>query len=245
MPDERGNYAKDIFIVRVRDARVPMTVEREIPKQMLDKALELGASVAGYVPAEKLRNCPSALAAGPQGFGTFSGTIVVLGLSHDPGQPELDWWEEGRGTPGDRILRRINRKLAAWLKDEYRITAHDIPYQPDDGGIYLKDAAVMAGLGIIGRNNLVINPRFGPRLRFRALWVDLEIGEPAIPPQESPCNACDHPCENACPMDALEGGAYSRGRCMARMESDKAQKRKQVDHCRACELACPAGNTLA
>jgi epoxyqueuosine reductase len=228
-----------------KDGGLPMTEESKILNQIQEEALERGASVAGSVPAARLKDCPSARAAGPQGFGTFSGTIVVLGLFHDPGDPELDWWEEGRGTPGDRILRGINRDLAAWLKDQFGITAHDIPYPLYDGGIYLKDAAVMAGLGVIGRNNLVITPRFGPRIRFRALWVDIEAGEPSLPPQVSPCDACDHPCESACPMDALQGGAYSRWRCLARMNSDRARKREHIDHCRACELTCPAGENSA
>ena len=219
-----------------------MRDEREILELILEEALCCGASVAGYLPAGRLRDCPSARAAGPQGFGTYTGTIVVLGLSHDPGHPELDLWEEGRGTPGDRALRGINRGLAAWLADEYGIAAHDIPYQLYDGGIYLKDAAVMAGLGVMGRNNLVITPRFGPRIRFRALWVDLEAGSPPTPPRMSPCDRCDRPCIRACPQDALEKESYSRGRCMARMESDRAAGGKRIDHCRACELACPAGN---
>jgi epoxyqueuosine reductase len=145
-----------------------------ILNNLLKKALDLGASIAGTLRADQLEDCPSARAAGPQGFRTFTGTIVVLGLYHDPEQPEMDWWEEGRGTPGDRMLRSIARELSVWLHDKHGIAAHDIPYQVYDGGIYLKDAAVMAGLGCIGRNNLVLTPEYGPRVRFRALWVDID-----------------------------------------------------------------------
>jgi epoxyqueuosine reductase QueG len=217
----------------------------EIIDDLLEKALELGASMAGSVPAERLRNCPSARAAGPQGFQTFSGTIVVLGLYHDPDKPEMDWWEEGRGTPGDRMLRRITRELSEWLRETYGIAARDIPYQVYDGGIYLKDAAVMAGLGTIGSNNLVITPVFGPRVRFRALWIDIDMEQPIRPAREPPCDTCDHPCETQCPQNALEGGTYSRERCIARMDADKAApveggKKGPVDHCRICELVCPA-----
>jgi len=217
----------------------------EILEETLNKALELGASMAGSVPAENLRDCPSARAAGPQGFQTFSGTIVVLGLYHDPDKPELDWWEEGRGTPGDRILRSITRELSEWLMAEHGIAARDIPYKVYDGGIYLKDAAVMAGLGIIGRNNLVITPVFGPRVRFRALWVDFDTELPIRAACEPPCDVCDHPCETRCPQDALDEGRYSRDRCLARMDADKAApvaggKKGPVDHCRICELVCPA-----
>ncbi len=223
-----------------------MTLETQILDDLLNKALDLGASVAGYLPAEDLRDCPSVRAAGPQGFSAFSGTIVVLGLYHDPKKPEMDWWEEGRSTPGDRMLRRINLALAAWLEEVYGIRARDIPYQLYDGGIYLKDAAVLAGLGCIGRNNLVINPEFGPCLRFRALWVDIAAEPRILPAVSSPCEGCPHPCETACPQNALEGGKYSRSRCLSRINADKAAPVEQtgtngaVNHCRVCELVCPA-----
>jgi epoxyqueuosine reductase len=223
-----------------------MPLETQILDALLRRALDLGASVAGYLPAQSLKDCPSARAAGPQGFSTFSGTIIVLGLYHDPQKPEMDWWEEGRSTPGDRMLRSINRDLAAWLRETRGIEARDIPYQVHEGGIYLKDAAVMAGLGCMGRNNLVINPEFGPRLRFRALWADIDSEPPIRHTMVSPCERCDHPCEMLCPQNALEGGTYSRTRCMARMKADKAApgkttgKNGPVDHCRVCELVCPA-----
>jgi epoxyqueuosine reductase len=226
-----------------------MIDEPQILTDLLEKALELGASVAGYVPAENLRDCPSALAAGPQGFQTFSGTIVVLGLYHDPQKPKMDWWVEGKGTPGDRMLRRINRGLKVWLRENHGISAQDIPYQIYDGGIYLKDAAVLAGLGYIGRNNLVITPEFGPRVRFRALWVDIDSEQPVRHTPEIQCDECDHPCETQCPQKALEAGRFSRTRCMIRMNTDRAAnarnvdengEKRLVDHCRTCELVCPA-----
>jgi len=227
-----------------------MAGEEQIIDGILKKALGFGASVAGSVPAGMLKDCPFARAAGPAGFQKSTGTVIVLGLYHDPGKPEMDWWEEGRGTPGDRILQEINRKLAAWLAETHDIDAVDIPYQIFDGGIYLKDAAVLAGLGLIGRNNLVITPDFGPRVRFRALWIDIDSEPSGRPVSDLPCDTCEHPCESACPQKALESGLYSRNRCMARMDADKAassvsggaaKKKGSVDHCRACELVCPAG----
>lgn len=221
-----------------------MTREQQIIKSILKKALERGASVAGYVPAEILRNCPSAQAAGPQGFQTFTGTIIVLGLYHDPEKPGMDWWEEGRSTPGDRMLRRISRELIVWLKEEFGIAATDIPYQVSDGGIYLKDAAVLAGLGYIGKNNLVITPGFGPKVRFRALWIDIDTEPPALQKQAPTlCGTCDRPCEAECPQNAFSGGHFSRERCAARLDADTAERKQGSQHvpCRICELVCPAG----
>lgn len=221
--------------------------DSQIVDAVLAKALTLGASVAGVVPVSLLADCPSARSAGPQGLARSSGTVVVLGLYHDPNCPEMDWWEEGKSTPGDRILHGITTALSRWLRREYGREAHDIPYAVTEGGIYLKDAAVLAGLGVFGKNNLVLVPGFGPRIRFRALWADLEVEAVNLPECLSPCRECDRPCQTRCPQQAFPGGAFSRERCMSRMDADKASaashdsditKEKSVQHCRNCELSC-------
>ena len=216
-----------------------MPANREIIDAALEKARDLGADVAGAVPAARLVDCPSAVAEGVCGSPADRGTYIVLGLSHGPEHPELDLWEEGRGTPGDRILAGIGRNLARWLSECYGISARVVPYQVEDGGIYLKDAACIAGIGRMGRNNLVIVPRYGPRVRFRAVWVDLNHPAEGHSGPALPCADCEGYCTRACPMGAFETGLYSRERCLARMNADKAAGREQIDHCRACELACP------
>lgn len=224
--------------------------DRRIMQEAIERALALGASVAGFVPARLLRDCPSAQAEGYRGWDTFVGSVIVLGLYHDPAMPEMDYWEEGRSTPGDRMLRGMTTAIAGWLSEEYGRAARDIPYQIDAGGIFLKDAAALAGLGCIGRNNLVIVPGFGPRVRFRGLWADLNVEATALTSLPFPCGGCPRPCETACPQQALTGGKYSRQRCLRRMDADRmeaaAQKQKSgqdqpVDHCRTCDLVCPAG----
>jgi ferredoxin len=216
-----------------------MNNDKEILRETVRHALSLGADVAGTIPAAMLINCPSADADGNQGSVRDQGTYIILGLFHDPATPEMDYWEEGRGTPGDRQLGAIGRELAGWLHSRYGITAELIPYQLYDGGIYLKDAAVLAGIGIMGRNNLVQVPGFGPRIRFRAVWADIESDPPAPVDLTNPCPECPGYCISTCPMRAFETGGYSRERCMQRMDADKNRNSEMIDHCRACELACP------
>lgn len=205
------------------------------------KAHELGADIAGTVPAKRLVDCPSAVAEKRPGS-QDRGTYIVLDLSHDPEHPDLDLWEPGRGTPGDRILARIGKDLARWLQEEYGVRARLIPYQIYDGGIYLKDAACMGGIGRMGHNNLVLVPGYGPKIRFRAVWADLDCPEEPSPEGEDPCAGCEEYCTRACPMDAFSTGTYSREQCLARMNADKKSGRERIDHCRACELACPGGD---
>ncbi len=217
-----------------------MPDDGELISAALDKARELGADVAGAVAAANLVDCPSAVADGYRGSQADRGTYIVLGLYHDPEHPELDLWEAGRGTPGDRILAGVGKALARWLEEEHGVRSRLIPYRLQEGGIYLKDAAALAGLGTIGRNNLVVVPHYGPGIRFRAVWADLDCPGRDLPEEgESPCAGCEAPCARACPMGSFAAGRYSRERCLARLDVDKATGRGPIEHCRACELACP------
>lgn len=70
------------------------------------------------------------------------------------------------------------------------------------GQVSLRHAAVAAGLGAFGSNNLVVHPRFGCRIVFTAILTDLEI--PADPPvARNPCTECGL-CVRGCPAKALD-----------------------------------------
>lgn len=220
-----------------------------IPEEAVQKAHSLGADAAGFVPARKLAGCPSEIADGPPGFSAEKGSFLVLGLYHDPEKPWMDFWNESSSTPGDQMLHRMTKEISKWLLENHGIKAHDIPYQIYDGGIYLKDAAVLAGLGRIGNNNLVLVPGFGPRIRFRALWADMDVPEPDLNEEPLFCEKCPNICQKQCPMKAFPEERYSRPKCMQRMDLDKAMAEEfpkvrgadvQVKHCRICELVCPS-----
>jgi len=179
-------------------------------------------------------------------------SLLVLGLHHPEDDPRLDWWDEG-GSPGDRRLVKICESLARWLEGERGIGAFPLPYHPERGGVFLKDAAVLAGLGVMGRNNLIVTPAWGPRVRFRAILLEADLEPTERLETFSPCESCREPCRLACPRGALSSGAYHRPSCMTQMDDDEASKvpdgdvgaegtpRLAIKYCRACELACPVG----
>jgi epoxyqueuosine reductase QueG len=70
------------------------------------------------------------------------------------------------------------------------------------GDVSLRHAAVSAGLGVFGRHNLVIHPRFGSRLSFTGMLTDLPISSDP-PVTEELCNECNL-CVDACPGKALD-----------------------------------------
>jgi len=199
----------------------------ELTEKIIEKAKSLGAAVAGVVSVESLKQSPSHRVYPKIGMNlkvhwqdakndvtpdevawpADAVSAVVIGVAHNADEPELDWWD-GKGTPGNRILVRINKELSEWIENTFPVKTYKLPYFVEKGGIFLKDAAVMAGLGCIGKNNLVITPEYGPRIRFRTLLLDWKA-EPSAPLEFNPCEGCKQPCRKACPIKAFQNTVYS------------------------------------
>ena len=224
---------------------------RRLTEQVLAKALALGATMAGVADVKALRRSLSNKDPTMVRWPPDARSAIVLGLEHPENDPKLDWWDGRAGqTPGNRQLIRIGKALVRWLKKEHRINARSLPYRLNKGGIFVKDAAVLAGLGIIGKNNLLITKGCGPRVRLRAVLLTVAL-EPSEPLSCSPCQDCLAPCISVCPQNAFKSGNYDKGSCERQMQQDEAASREQGDlssipirYCRACELACPVGKII-
>ena len=72
--------------------------------------------------------------------------------------------------------------------------------------------AIQAGLGEYARNQLLITPEFGPRLRFSKIFTDmpLESDKPRRPGVAKFCDICTK-CVDACPVKALPSGPPRTG----------------------------------
>jgi len=89
------------------------------------------------------------------------------------------------------FIRNLGWQAVASMND----TALVIPY------------AVKAGLGEYARNQLVITPEFGPRLRFSKIFTDLPLAHDRPRPLgvKAVCDICTR-CAEACPVKALPFG---------------------------------------
>jgi epoxyqueuosine reductase len=247
--------------------------------RMIEKARAMGTVLAGIASLERLSRSPSHRLLreipdlSPDHSIKWPGgarSALVIALSCPQDEPELDWWGLS-GSPGKRILMDINRELSLWIEEEFGIKTHILNYSVVECGAYLKDAAVLAGLGCIGRNNLLVTPEFGSRVRLDGLLLEEEL-DPTGPIDFDPCDGCEEPCRKACPQNSFEeialssvetgmaalpgrDGRFSRGRCMIQMKKDEADGRVALDelrmgvlrgggfikYCRRCEFACPVG----
>ena len=256
-----------------------------IGKQIIEAVIENGATLAGIARVATLKSSPSHTIYTQMGNYTGVGTvkqgdalpanqlfhwpdaarsILVIGLSHPKNQPELDWWD-GRGTAGNRMLIDIIDRTARQIENQLKVGTCKLHYYVEKGGVFLKDAAVLAGLGCIGKNNMLVTPAYGPRIRLRALFLEVEI-DPTGPIAFNPCADCKVYCRKVCPENAMNGkapvfesigypadlpardGAYDREVCNVRMEKDILESAKSssgrqapVKYCRKCEFICPVG----
>jgi len=180
-------------------------------------------------------------------------SVLVIGLSHPSHSPELDW-QRGIDTPGNQQLIRISKNIANWIQQELHLKAMQLPYHVEKGGLFLKDASVMAGLGVIGKNNLLVNPDFGSRIRLRSIIIEGKIKATGPLTDFQPCKTCEVDCQNVCPQNAFPKGKYSRPICKNQIDEDMKHKvsigksnenekpKFVIKYCRKCELICPIGN---
>ena len=177
-------------------------------------------------------------------------TILVLGLVTTPerdlddfvlqemkGSRELFW----RG-----FIRYAKPKLDALLEfiRKQGFSAElvgKLGYSPS-GKPNLKHLAVAAGLGRQGKNTLVINPRFGPWLRFMAIRTNALLaptGSGVYAKEENPdCKSCQR-CIEACPVGILQPyRLVDADRCLAAISGER---RGELAICDKCVVVCPVG----
>ena len=113
--------------------------------------------------------------------------------------------------------------LSNWLESRGNYLAVPIPsYAPmvfhgfeTWGLLSLKHAAVNAGLGSFGKNQLVHHPEYGTLLRFAAVVTSARLpGDPVI--EDDPCPAKCRACLKACPSQAIgENNSFQKMGCLS------------------------------
>jgi len=233
-----------------------------------EKALQLGYSACGIIPANIFEEFNSALDDRLKSF---------------PNSEKLYGWMNGFGTPPEGAksiivcIRGFSQyKIPPRLKKhfgKYYLFHSDVAYGPGFSmraefeaylqvagmGILnahefpIRWAAVKAGLGKFGYNNFFYTPQHGSYNHIDAWVVNTELdydeynGETTLPE----CNRNCKRCVAACPSNALEDGfSMDYGKCLTYLMFEQGLHTDEVMAnmgewlygCDACQDICPANN---
>lgn len=146
----------------------------------------------------------------------------------------------------DHLLRRLE-ELVAWLQQQCGGAIRCRAYV-DTGAIIEKDHAQQAGLGFIGKNTMLISPRWGSDLFLGEILTDLEVDEYDAPHRQGLCGTCAR-CLAACPTRAFPGPyVLDARRCISYLTIEHpgwidAELRPLVGRwvfgCDVCREVCP------
>jgi len=215
--------------------------------------LEMGADLCGIAPVERF-------AGAPEGFhprDIWPGCRSVLVFACRLPEGALD---ATSCIPYTFACNRLNADvdsltlaLARRLEDR---GLKSVPLPSDDpsehweaqreharGVLSLRHAGWLAGMGSLGRNNLLVNDRLGNMLHLGAVLLDADLeGDP--PANYGACPDGCSLCIESCPRSALDGVTVDQKACRP-LSNCRNERGFILKKCWTCRKVCPNRSGIA
>ncbi len=188
-------------------------------------------------------------------------SILVLGVRYPPPQVAQP---AGVGSPSGKVasyawgedyhdvLPERLKSLVSFIEDH---VGHPIPnrWYTDTGPILERDLAQRAGLGWIGKNTCLINPKLGSYFLLAEilLGIDLEVDAPFVPDHCGTCRRCLDACPTGC---ILENRTLDARRCISYLTIElkgaipvglRPKMGEWIFGCDICQQVCPWNQRFA
>lgn len=207
----------------------------------------LGADDCGIASAERFAESPKGFA--PTDIYSKCKSVVVVARHMPAGC--LEGEEMITYNHAAYEMYKIMDKIA--IETCYFIEQHgynatlvpaDVPYRCWDaeenrgmGILSLKHAAVLAGMGIMGKSTIFIHPEYGNMCYLGALLTDCELEPDPLVTDMSCPDGCSI-CQKVCPVGAIHDGTVEQKLC--RSHSIVPTGRNwDVYECSECRKKCP------
>jgi len=246
-----------------------------LSENIKQKALRLGFDIVGITDASPIeprqsqmlrdwveKKCPADMKymhrnfekrTNPAALVKNAESVVCLAINYNP--PKLK--EPAALGPAGRVANYalyedyhsfIKKRLHP-LKDYITSIAESEPKCKlcvDSVPIAERALAQRAGLGFIGKNHMLINPKLGPQLFLAEIITDLSLD--ADQPLDEACQRCSK-CIEACPTGALlPDGTFDAAKCISYLTIEHqgpipSELQEKIGDrlfgCDECVLACP------
>lgn len=174
--------------------------------------------------------------------------IEKIPLSYQNDKIALEYLNEYHDS--HQRAAKIAEKIASKIKQENKhAIILDVGGNSDELNLKMpfsnKASAHIAGVGWLGKNNLLTTKEFGPRLTWVTILTDADLSEYVKDEMKSLCGDCVM-CVNACPSNAIEDlddpkKSYDPVKC-----GEYIMGRRDEGHpmaCGMCLYICPYGNS--
>lgn len=128
----------------------------------------------------------------------YHALTVPPALLNDPSRGRIAAYAWGLDYH-DLIAQQLET-LAAWLQAESGGMAHRV--YVDTGALLERSHAQQAGIGFVGKNTVLIDPKRGSYFFLGEILTDLAFDTYDTPHRETMCGTCNR-CRAACPTDAF------------------------------------------
>jgi epoxyqueuosine reductase QueG len=126
--------------------------------------------------------------------------------------------------------------------EDLKLTNYEI--KVDVSSLKEKTCAYLAGLGLIGKNSLLINEKYGSYIAIGIVITDEVFNEYDRPIEGDYCKDCNR-CIKACPNKALSSDGLDKKKCLSYLNQSKStdylffDKMKYLYGCDICQDVCP------
>lgn len=173
-------------------------------------------------------------------------TVIVLSFPYLFDRRAGNLSKYARGEDYHRVAARIFSGILSALSCAY--PAGQFAAFADNSPFDEVDLAVKAGLGVRGKNTLLISPEYGSYLFLGEIVTDLALCEQAAPQSPAVCIGCGR-CAQHCPGGAIGPGGVDASRCLSAVTQKKGMLTREEEAllrksgmawgCDICQDVCP------
>ncbi|WP_434511129.1 epoxyqueuosine reductase [Desulfitobacterium sp. AusDCA] len=212
-------------------------------KQIL---MNLGADLCGIANVERFKNAPQGFH--PKDIYKDCKSVIVFAKAMPKGladvNPRIVYMKAT-----DVNLNELDRLSYSASLEIEKLGGISVPVPSDSpydywdedkregrGILSMRHAALLAGIGSMGKNTLIINKRFGNMINIGVVLTNLDLKSDLL--SEEMCIASCHLCLDNCPQKALNGLTVNQKLCREFTYSNNARG-FGVCNCNQCRVICP------